>query len=93
MNKEKEIQYYALCFILAIEDMVSNNDNENYIEVNNENATEVMTGLILGAALVFNKLTRGKVDYLEFTHVANRLVVQYLMKYGGLEAEPTVFNG
>ena len=60
MSKEKEIQNYALCFALAIEDVVRDEDNENYIEVNDENATEVMTGLILGAGFAFNGLTGSK---------------------------------
>ena len=32
MSKEKEIQNYALCFASAIEDVVRDEDNENYIE-------------------------------------------------------------
>ena len=55
MSKEKEIQNYALCFASAIEDVVRDEDNENYIEVNKENATEVMTGLILGAGFALNR--------------------------------------
>lgn len=82
MDKEKEIQNYALCFASAIENVVGDEDNENYIEVDNENVTEVMTGLILGAGFVFNRLTGSDSNYLEFTHIANQLVVQYLMKYG-----------
>ena len=93
MSKEKEIQNYALCFASAIEDVVRDEDNENYIEVNNENATEIMTGLILGAGFAFNRLTGSKCDYLEFTHVANQLVVQYLMKHGNVATEKTTFNG
>lgn len=82
MDKEKEIQNYALCFASAIENVVGDEDNENYIEVDNENVTEIMTGLILGAGFAFNRLTGSDSNYLEFTHIANQLVVQYLMKYG-----------
>ena len=93
MDKEKEMQNYALCFASAIEDVVRNDENENYIEVSDKNATEVMTGLILGAGFAFNRLTGSKCNYLEFTHVANQLVVQYLMKHGDVATEKTTFNG
>lgn len=93
MNKEKEIQNYALCFASAIEDVVRDEDNQNYIEVNDKNVTEVMTGLILGAGFAFNRMTGSECNYLEFTHVANQLVVQYLMKHGSVETEETIFNG
>lgn len=82
MDKEKEIQNYALCFASAIENIVRDKDNENYIEVDDENATEVMIGLILGVGFAFNRLTGNYSNYLEFTHIANQLVVQYLMEYG-----------
>lgn len=36
MDKEKEIQNYALCFASAIEDVVRNDENENYIEVSDK---------------------------------------------------------
>lgn len=52
-----------------------------------------MTGLILGAGFAFNRLTGSKCNYLEFTHVANQLVVQYLMKHGDVATEKTTFNG
>lgn len=89
MDKEKEIENYALCFASAIENVVGDEDNENYIEVDNENVTEVMTGLILGAGFAFNRLTGSDSNYLEFTHIANQLVVQYLMKYGEVSDKGT----
>lgn len=89
MDKEKEIQNYALCFASAIENVVRDEDNENYIEVDDENATEVMTGLILGAGFAFNRLTDSNSNYLEFTHIANQLVVQYLMKHGEVSGKST----
>lgn len=92
MDKEKEIQNYALCFASAIENVVRDEDNENYIEVDDENATEVITGLILGAGFVFNRLTGSNSNYLEFTHIANQLVVQYLMKYGEVSDKETNNN-
>lgn len=92
MSKEQEIRNYALCFASAIEDVVRNDENENYIKVSDKNATEVMTGLILGAGFAFNRLTGSKCNYLEFTHVANQLVVQYLMEHGDVATEKTTFN-
>jgi len=89
MDKEKEIQNYALCFASAIENVVRDKDNENYIKVDDENATEVMIGLILGAGFAFDRLTGSNNNYLEFTHIANQLVVQYLMKYGKVADKST----
>lgn len=93
MSDKNRIQNHALCFAQAIEDVVKNDENDNYIEINNENATEVITGLILGAGFAFNRLTGSNCNYLEFTHVANQLVVQYLMKNGDISDEKTTFKG
>lgn len=89
MNKEKEIHNYAFCFASAIENVVRDEDNENYIEIDDKNATEVMTGLILGTGFAFNRLTGSNSNYLEFTHIANQLVVQYLMKHGEISNKET----
>jgi hypothetical protein len=91
MDKQKEIQNYILRFASAIEDVVVNKENENYIEIDDKNATEVMTGLILGAGFAFNRLTGNECNYLEFTHIANQLVVQYLMRHGDV-GDKKVFN-
>lgn len=92
MDKQKEIQNYLLRFASAIEDVVVNKENENYIEIDDKNATEVITGLILGAGFAFNRLTGSECNYLEFTHIANQLVVQYLMQHGDV-GDKKVFNG
>lgn len=91
MDKQKEIQNYLLRFASAIEDVVVNKENENYIEIDDKNATEVITGLILGAGFAFNRLTGSECNYLEFTHIANQLVVQYLMQHGDV-GDKKVFN-
>lgn len=92
MSEEQEIRNYALCFASAIEDAVRNDENENNLEVSDKNATEVMTGAILGTWFAFNRLTGNKYSYMEFTHAANQLVVQYLMKLGDVVPEKTTFN-
>ncbi|WP_455670482.1 hypothetical protein [Phocaeicola faecalis] len=87
MNKEKRIQTYALYFAQAIEDVVRDEDNEYHIEVDNNNVTDIMTGLIIGTGLAFNRMTGREDNMLEFTHTANRLIVQYLMDAGTLSKE------
>lgn len=84
MDKREEITNYALCFAEAITEVLREEDSANYIEIKNDNATDVMTGLVLGTGIAFSRLTDAKCNHLEFTHLANRLVVQFLMKYGEL---------
>lgn len=84
MDNKKSIQEYALYFACAIEEVIKNEDNVVHIKVDEDNITDVATGIVFGAAIAFNRLTGREDTYLEFTHMANMLVVQYLMQYGSI---------
>lgn len=61
--------------IMSIFDEESN--NAFHTELNSDlDATMFFTNLIKAGALIYMDMTNEEIDMLEFTHIANRLVVQ-----------------
>lgn len=75
----KKIEELSLKFSEAIDNVLTNEDSEYYIDIQKENGTEIMTSLIIASALIYNKYTSKECNILEFTHISNSLAVQYLM--------------
>lgn len=75
----KKIEELSLKFSEAIDNVLTNEDSEYYIDIQKEDGTDIMTSLILASALIYNKYTKDECDFLEFTHISNSLVVQFLM--------------
>ena len=84
-TKQKEIMQYAVRFEAALHDVLTNEENEFYVEIENEDITDVMTGLCLGFLNLVRKLTRTKGNFLDHISMVNKIIVQYLMKYGKVE--------
>jgi len=81
-KKQQEMLKYSSLISSAIMDIFTDEESQYHIEIDDENATDVITSMVFAITLVFNKLSAQDLNYLEFTHMANSLVVQYLLKYG-----------
>lgn len=59
-------------------------DNENSLyDLDKIDATKFFTGMVQACAVVYSRLTGDYKTFLEFTHLANALIVQELMKDNG----------
>ena len=65
--------------LLHIEEMIKDEDCENYIELSNDNATEFFTALNNAVCHILRKTGMAK-NFLQAQHVYNELLVQYLLK-------------
>lgn len=81
-NKDKEIELiqYAFKFQMALMDVVSDEIDEEGADI-----TDILTGMSMGFFHTLNKLTQRNGGYLDGVDVANKLIVQYLMKYGSIK--------
>ncbi|WP_339259571.1 hypothetical protein MKZ12_07225 [Paenibacillus sp. FSL R5-0713] len=52
-------------------------------DLSTTDATELFTSMIQAEAFLFNELTKQKKTFLEYTHMANQLVVQDLIESKG----------
>ena len=87
MSKEKlqKSMDFANRLVLALEDLLSNEDSEFYISVEEleegNNLTDFIHALAnLAPATVYTKLTNDDKNLLEFNHLANQLCFQYSVR-------------
>lgn len=86
MREEVKKQHqYALQLAEAISDVLSNEENENFIdqsefgEDEGENLTEFIHALTtLMPSVIYSNITGDNKSALEFNHLANHLCFQYL---------------
>ncbi|QVK17756.1 hypothetical protein KHQ81_13025 [Mycoplasmatota bacterium] len=55
-------------------------ENENYIELESDNITDLFTNTLISFKLYVEKLTSKEFDLIEFIGVLNKLAVQYLLE-------------
>lgn len=55
------------------------------IELKEENLTDDFTAMIMAVSCLYSSITGDDVDFIGFTHVANRLVFQWLFKNSNKE--------
>lgn len=74
-NEEQQVLAGIYEGIMSIFDEESSNDF--HVELNEElDATMFFTQMVKASNLVFMNMTKQDIDHLEFTHIANRLIVQ-----------------
>lgn len=84
-EKEKKIFQYATNVYGAIEDMLTNEESDYYVNLSEAEDGDIapfLTGMCMAHLTVLNELCRSECTYLGGIHMENRLIVQYLMKYG-----------
>jgi hypothetical protein len=79
LKKEHE---YAMKILGAIQDILENEDSENYIGINEltdgDNLKHFLHALAtIAPCHIFNTLTSSEKTQLEFNHVANQLCFEY----------------
>ena len=85
MHKEK-ICEKALRFLAALGDVYREEDDRNLpvfsaIEYS-EDLTDDFTAMLLAMSVVFDNLVGHDGDLIDFTHILNKLAVQYVMDGG-----------
>ena len=84
---DSKIASHTSLIYRQIIEMISDEDCENHIELTDENLTDFFTSLSLACSILFNKLTGEHKSYLEYSHVVNQLIVQYIIEHGSLSSE------
>ena len=87
-EKQEKIFQYAANVQSAIEDMLTNEESDFYVNLNeaeNGDITPFITGMCIAHLTVLQKLCRFKGNYLDGIHMENRLIVQYIMNYGKVD--------
>jgi hypothetical protein len=84
-DKQTELIQYAASFQQALVDVITNEENEYHIEVKSDDITDILTGMCMGFLTTLGKLTRQRGNYLDNISMVNKLIVQYLMKYGAID--------
>lgn len=81
MNK---IEEKALQFLTALSDVYRDEDNRELEAFGkmefSEDATEDFTAMLLAMKAGFDRVTGSDSDLIDFTHVLNKLAVQYIME-------------
>lgn len=82
MNKEK-FNHKILAFAASLSDAYKDDDERvgasaGKLELNEDELTDDFTAMIYAAWVLYKRITGDEIDILEFTYVANRLVVQKL---------------
>lgn len=75
----------VLEFVVALQDMYKSEEereaiNLSKLEFREEELTEDFTAMLLAVFFLYEDVTGDDIDFLGFTHLANRLAVQYLME-------------
>lgn len=75
----------VLKFAAALQDMYKDEEereaiNFSKLELREEELTEDFTAMLLAVFFLYKDVTADDTDFLGFTHVANRLAVQYLLE-------------
>ena len=89
MNK-KEFDKRIEKFVTALRDLYLDADEREgtempKIELKEKNLTEDFTAMIMAVHLLYVSITGDDVDLIGFSHIANRLVFQWLLENGDKE--------
>ena len=84
MNKTEK---KALCFLTALLDVYRDEERRelNAFSALNltDDPTEDFTAMLLAFKVVFDRICGDDTDLIDFTHVLNKLAVQYVMENNG----------
>lgn len=77
-------------FVTALRDLYLDEEEREgteipKIELNEDNLTDDFTAMIMAVHLLYIGITGDDTDLIGFTHIANRLVFQWLLENGGKE--------
>jgi hypothetical protein len=75
----KDEQRYAVQIADTLKQMFDEDSEIHAFDLEEIDATKYFTGMVLASCLIFNDLTGRKMDLIDFTHVQNKLVIQYIM--------------
>ena len=79
MTSNERRDRFTAKLICAVQDCLSNEENENYIELKEEEATDFFHSLAnVMPTYIYSNLSGDKKNLLEFNHIANSLCFQYL---------------
>lgn len=81
------IKQKGLCFLTALMDVYRDEENRELEAFGamefSDDVTEDFTAMLLAFKVVFERITGDDGDLIDFTHVLNKLAVQYVMESGG----------
>lgn len=89
MNKQ-EFNERVEKFVTVLRDLYLDEDEREgteipKIELNEDNLTDDFTAMIMAVHLLYIGITGHDTDLIGFTHIANRLVFQWLLENGDKE--------
>ena len=77
----------AIHFLTAIMDVYRDEEKRELEMLSSlkfsDDVTEDFTAMLLAMKVVFDRVTGGDMDIIDFTHVLNKLAVQYVMENEG----------
>lgn len=83
----KKIEEKALRFLTAMSDVYRDEENRELSVFSamefSEDVTEDFTSMLLAFKFVFDRICGDDIDLIDFTHILNKLAVQYIMEKGG----------
>lgn len=87
---EREFNKRVEMFVTSLRDLYLDIDEREStempkIELKEENLTDDFTAMIMAVSCLYSSITGDDVDFIGFTHVANRLVFQWLLKNSNKE--------
>lgn len=88
--KEQEFNKRVEMFVTSLRDLYLDIDEREgtempKIELKEKNLTEDFTAMIMAVHLLYVSITGDDVDFIGFSHIANRLVFQWLLENGDKE--------
>ena len=79
----KKIHEKTMRFVTALTDVYREEERRELCAFDamelNEDITEDLTSMLIALSVIFERLTESDFDLLEFTHVLNKLAVQYIL--------------
>jgi len=79
MSQLTQNEQYAFEIMELINSMFDEESENFRYDASKVDGTQFFTGFVKAGALLFNQLTGADIDFVEFTHIANRLIVQDLL--------------
>lgn len=83
----KKIEQKALCFLTALMDVYRDEENRELDAFSgmefSDDVTEDFTAMLLAMKVVVERVAGYDGDIIDFTHMLNKLAVQYVMENNG----------
>ncbi len=80
----KKVEEKALHFLTALSDVYRDEENRELEALGkmefSGDATEDFTAILLAMKAIFDRITGSDGDLIDFTHILNKLAVQYIME-------------